>query len=81
MAPSWIPEPEETDPGDLLRRLCPYCAVSFLTPVVDRSHVACIEMACPHCGSSVWVFSGRWDESAQAVMPDRWAPGPTGRTL
>jgi hypothetical protein len=81
MAPSWILEPEEANAGDLMRRLCPYCAVTFLSPVFDRTHVACVEMTCPHCGSSVWVFSGRWDEGARAVVPDGWAPGAEGRAL
>jgi hypothetical protein len=81
MAPSWILEPEELTAGDLLRRLCPYCAVTFLSPVFDRNHAACVEMTCPHCGSSVWVFSGRLEESAPRVVSGSWAAGPEGRAL
>ncbi len=60
------------------RRLCPHCGHSFLEQVRGRTHAACIELTCPHCGTGVWAFSSPVALGPEGPASADWAAAVLG---
>jgi len=69
----------DVDRGGTYRRLCPHCGLSFLERVRGRTHAACIELACPHCGTGVWAFSAPVGQGGGAPASADWVDAALGQ--